>query len=181
MAGTGTPVGPFPPGADPEEYDRRRRRVLWSLPSGLYVLGSSAGGRRNLMTTNWAMQVATEPKLVAVSVEVAAYTHELVTQGGVFALSVMAREDRTVIRRFVKPIRPEDDTEPDHLAGFAVQRAATGAPILVVAAAWLDCAVTTVVPCGSHTVFVGEVRDCGETADMPDVLRMEDTRMNYGG
>ena len=56
MAGsTGEPVGPFPQGADPEEYDKLRRRVLWKMPSGLYVLGAGYGGRRNLMTLNWAI------------------------------------------------------------------------------------------------------------------------------
>ena len=32
-----------PEGRDPEEYDRMRRRVLWSLPTGLFVVGSRAG------------------------------------------------------------------------------------------------------------------------------------------
>src|SRR2546423_11735822 len=41
------PVGSFPPGTDPDEYDRLRRRVLWTMPSGLYVVGSRSGGRRN--------------------------------------------------------------------------------------------------------------------------------------
>jgi hypothetical protein len=55
MAGsTGEPVGPFPGGADPEEFDRLRRRVLWKMPSGLYLVGSRLGDRRNLMTLNWA-------------------------------------------------------------------------------------------------------------------------------
>lgn len=35
------PVPPFPEGADPDEYDRLRRRVLWTMPSGLYVVGST--------------------------------------------------------------------------------------------------------------------------------------------
>ena len=35
------PVPPFPEGADPDEYDRLRRRVLWKMPSGLYVVGST--------------------------------------------------------------------------------------------------------------------------------------------
>ena len=34
------PVGPFPDGADPEEYDRLRRRVMWTMPTGLFVIGS---------------------------------------------------------------------------------------------------------------------------------------------
>ena len=80
--GTG-PVGPFPPGVDDDdardEYDKRRRRVLWKMPSGLYVLGSTDGAdRRNGMTINWVTQVTFEPKLVAVSVEQTAFTHELV-------------------------------------------------------------------------------------------------------
>src|SRR5579871_4368123 len=108
-------VGPVPEGRDPEEYDRRRRRVLWSLPTGLYVLGSAAAGRRNLMTLNWAMQVATDPKLVAVSVEAAAVTHGLVEAGEAFALSILGREDRAIVRKFVKPV--DDDGDPGRLGG----------------------------------------------------------------
>ena len=178
----GSLVGPFPPGSDPEEYDRRRRRVLWSLPTGLYVLGSSAAGRRNLMTLNWAVQVATEPKLVAVSVETAAVTHGLVAEGGAFSLSILDREDRAAVRKFVKPL--DDTGEADSLAGFEVRTAVTGAPILAMSVAWLDCRVHHQSECGSHTVFFGEVVDCGEAAAAGaggGVLRMEDTRMNYGG
>ena len=47
------------------------------MPSGLYVLGTQGSGRRNLMTCNWATQVAVDPKLVAVSVEAAALSHAL--------------------------------------------------------------------------------------------------------
>ena len=174
-------TGPFPDGKDPDTYDRERRRILWSLPAGLYVLGSAAGGRRNLMTLNWAMQVATDPKLVAVSVEAAAVTHQLVSDSGVFSLNVIAREDRAIVRKFVKPL--QDEGTPDSLAGFAVRTASTGAPILDTALAWLDCEVRHNVPAGSHTLFVGEVVDCDsrEGSEDVDVLRMEDTRMSYGG
>jgi flavin reductase (DIM6/NTAB) family NADH-FMN oxidoreductase RutF len=55
--GTGA-IGPFPDGSDTdeqrEEYDKLRRRVLWTLPYGLYVVGSRAGDRRNFMTLNWS-------------------------------------------------------------------------------------------------------------------------------
>jgi flavin reductase (DIM6/NTAB) family NADH-FMN oxidoreductase RutF len=171
-------TGPVPAGADPDEYDRRRRRILWSLPTGLYVLGSRSGDRRNLMTINWVTQVATAPKLLAASVEKEAVTHQLVSQGGAFSVNVLDRRDRAVVRKFVKPL--EDGGDADQLAGFAVHRAATGAPILDLAVAWLDCQVHQAVDCGSHTLFLGEVLDCGGTG-AEEVLRMEDTRMNYGG
>ena len=175
------PVGPFPEGCDPDVYDRMRRRILWSMPSGLYVLGSRHLSRRNLMTLNWATQVANAPKLVAVSVERDALTNRLVRDGKCFSLNILARGDRATVRKFVKPL--DDDGTPGELAGFAVKTATTGAPLLERSAAWLDCRLYQVVDFASHSLFVGEVIDCGpsDLDDAVEVLRMEDTRMNYGG
>jgi flavin reductase (DIM6/NTAB) family NADH-FMN oxidoreductase RutF len=178
--GSSQPVGPFPAGVDPDAYDRRRRRILWSMPSGLYVLGTQAEGRRNLMTLNWATQVAVDPKLVAVSVETAAVTHRLLHEGRAFALSILPRSERSLVRKFVKPL--EDDGDPDSLAGHPLVRGLGGPPVLAVAAAWLRCDIRQEMTCGSHTIFVGEVVDCGgDPDDDLEVLRMEDTRMSYGG
>jgi flavin reductase (DIM6/NTAB) family NADH-FMN oxidoreductase RutF len=132
------------------------------------------------MTLNWATQVAVDPKLVAVSVEETAVSHGLLREGGVFALNILGREQRALVRKFVKPL--EDGGEARSLAGFPLRDDPTGAPVLADAAAWLVCAVRHELGCGSHTVFVGEVVDCGgEPADEFAPLRMEDTRMSYGG
>src|SRR5687768_8489519 len=101
-------VGPVPDGEDADEYDRRRRRVLWSMPSGLYVIGSRAGDRRNGMTANWVTQLSFSPKLVGVSVEKEALTHELITAGVSFSVNVVAREDRAIVRKFTKPVEVDD-------------------------------------------------------------------------
>jgi flavin reductase (DIM6/NTAB) family NADH-FMN oxidoreductase RutF len=179
------PLGPFPAHvADTDEgrdeYDRLRRRVLWTMPSGLYVVGSKAGDRRNGMTANWATQVSFDPKLLAISVERTALTRELIEAGRVFALSIIDREDRAIVRRFTKPV--EVDTVAETLNGFPYREGATGAPILTQAVAYVDCEVRQAVDCGDHTLFVGEVVDAGfGKAEDTTVLRMEDTRMNYGG
>ena len=78
------------------------------------------------------------------------------------------------MRKFVKPV--EDDGTLNGFVGV------TGAPILSQCVAWLDCEVRQSVETGGHTLFVGEVVDCGfEKDEGTPVLRMEDTRMNYGG
>jgi flavin reductase (DIM6/NTAB) family NADH-FMN oxidoreductase RutF len=198
-------VGPVPPGRDPDAYDRLRRRVLWSLPTGLYVVGTRAGSRRNLMTISWVTQVATRPKLVGIGVESAAVTHRLLTDGMVFALSLLPRSERALVRRFAKPVTDaevDEDTGAGTMQGQTVHAATTGAPVLDVASAWLDCEVRHVLGLGSHSLFVGEVVDCDVSAGDDDraetgsggdskngvsdphhleVLRVEDTRMNYGG
>ena len=174
------PVGPFPDGADPEEYDRLRRRVLWAMPSGLFIVGSRAGERRNGMTCNFVTQLGFDPKLLGVSVEKDAVTHELVADGGVFALCIVDREDRAIVRKFTKPV--EVDLEARTLNEFPFHDGATGAPILDQAVAFADCEVRSTVDVGSHTLFIGEVVDAGFQKDEDTaVLRMEDTRMNYGG
>ena len=173
-------VGPIPEGQDPEEYDKLRRRVLWSMPSGLYVIGSRDGDRRNGMTLNWATQLSSKPKLVGIAVEKPAFTHELIAAGRVFSLNVVDREDRAIVRKFTKPV--EVDSEARTLNGFPFHDGRTGAPILDQAVAFLDCEVRQDVDLGDHTLFVGEIVDAGfQKPEETDVLRMEDTRMNYGG
>jgi flavin reductase (DIM6/NTAB) family NADH-FMN oxidoreductase RutF len=174
------PVGPFPDGADPEEYDRLRRRVLWTMPSGLYIIGSRAGERRNGMTCNWATQLGFDPKLLAVSVEKEAFTHELIAEGGVFCLNIVDREDRAIVRKFTKPV--DVDTEARTLNGFAFHDGVSGAPVLDQAVAYVDCTVHSTVDAGSHSLFLGEIIDAAFQRDEETpVLRMEDTRMSYGG
>lgn len=194
-------VGPVPAGREPDEYDRQRRRVMWSMPNGLYVVGSRAGDRRNLMTISWVTQVATDPKLVGIGVETHSVTHRLLVDGGVFALSLLPRTERALVRRYAKPVTEaavDDVTGTGTMQGHGVHGASTGAPVLDAAVSWLDCEVRHLVALGSHGWFVGEVVDCGEAptgraggggddgeegAGDGDggVLRMEDTRMNYGG
>src|SRR5437867_11638045 len=129
-------VGPVPAGQDGEEYDKLRRRVLWKMPSGLYILGSRAGERRNGMTINWATQLSFDPKLVGVSVEREAYTHELISEGRVFSVCIVDREDRAIVRKFVKPV--EVDTSARTVNGFPFHDGLSGAPILDQAVAWVD-------------------------------------------
>src|SRR6266851_9347206 len=120
MATKTGPVGPFPDGIETdeqkEEYDKLRRRVLWAMPSGLYVVGSRDGDRRNLMTLNWATQVSSEPKLLGIGVEKEAFTHELIERGRVFSLCIVSREDRAIVRKFTKPV--ELDSAAMTLNGF---------------------------------------------------------------
>ena len=164
-----------------DAYDRLRRRVLWTMPYGLYVVGSRHGDRRNGMALNWATQVSFDPKLLGIGVEQEALTHELIQGSGVFTLCTVARDDRQIIRKFTKPV--EVDEAARTMNGFPYSDGPrTGAPVLDASPAYLECEVRQAVPTGHHTFFIGEIVNAVFQApeDTP-VLRMEDTRMNYGG
>ncbi len=103
------------------------------------------------MTTRWATQVSFEPKLVAVSVEREALTHTLIHDGGAFSLSILDREDRAIVRKFVKP--EEGGAGGSELSGFAFVERVTSAPILAQALAWVDYALRHEFDVGGHTLF----------------------------
>jgi flavin reductase (DIM6/NTAB) family NADH-FMN oxidoreductase RutF len=176
------PVPPFPSGTDPDEYDRLRRRVLWKMPSGLYVVGSTdKAERRNAMTLNWATQVSFDPKWIGIGVDHDAFTHELIESAGVFSLCLIDREDRAIVRKFTKPV--DVDLARQTLNGFAyLDGPVTGAPVLAQSVAYVECEVRRPVTIGNHTLFLGEIVNVAFLKDEEtEILRMEDTRMNYGG
>jgi flavin reductase (DIM6/NTAB) family NADH-FMN oxidoreductase RutF len=171
--------------ADETEFDHHRRRVLWALPSGLYLVGSRYEDAVNLMTANLVIQVCLEPKLVAVALERESVTVGLVSRGAAFSVSLLRRSDRDVVRRFVKPVR-EDAMVRDgegkvlSMAGHDVTEVGTGrVPVLAAAAGYLVCTLVRLEDLGSHVLCIGEVSDVG--GEPVEVLRMEDTRMHYGG
>ncbi len=188
-AADATPAAKTTPDAEvtaaADEFDRHRRRVLWALPTGLYLIGSRHGEEVNLMTANLVVQVCMEPKLVGVALEHDSITAGLVEAGGGFTISILARTERDVVRRFVKPVAGEHvERAPDGavlaLSGRPVTEVGPNRrPVLASAAGYLDCRLASATPLGSHTLCIGEVTEVG--GEPSEVLRMEDTRMHYGG
>ena len=133
------------------------------------------------MTANWVTQLAFAPKLLGVSIEQEALTHQYISATRCFSLSIIDREDRALVRKFTKPT--EADVAAQTINGVPYVERVTGAPIVGQALAFADCEVRDTLQVGGHTLFVGEVVDAGFLRDdeSTPVLRMEDTRMNYGG
>ena len=137
------------------------------------------------MTANLVVQVCLEPKLVAVALERESVTARLVAESGAFSVSVLHRADREVVRRFVKSVKDVErapDGRVTTLAGYAVTEVGEHrTPVLTAAAAYLLCNVRKRDELGSHTLFIGEVIEVSGEPSEVEVLRMEDTRMHYGG
>ena len=172
-----------------DEFDRQRRRVLWALPTGLYLIGSRHEDAVNLMTANLVVQVCLEPKLVAVALEAESVTADLVTRSGAFTVCLLARQDKDVVRRFVKPVSEVVRADGQgmrskgavvSMSGHEVREVGPArVPVLSAAIGYILCGVVRHEKLGSHTLFVGEVSEVG--GEPAEVLRMEDTRMHYGG
>lgn len=159
--------------------DETVNKVLWSIPNVLCLVGSASGDEWNGMTTSWVTQVSMEPVLVAIGVDAKAVSHRLITEGGGFTVNLWSRADTRTFVKFSKPATRDGNT----LNGRPVRPGLTGAPIFEEAVAYLDCRLWRTVDAGTHTVFLGEVIDCGfqNEGEDAEIARMEDTRMKYGG
>jgi flavin reductase (DIM6/NTAB) family NADH-FMN oxidoreductase RutF len=158
--------------------DETVNRVLWTIPNVLCLIGSSAGDEVNAMTASWVTQLAMEPVIVGASVDAASVTHRLIEASGAFSVNLWDRADTRVFVKFSKPAVHEAGM----LNGRAIRFGTTGVPIFEEALAFIECSVTRTIPLGSHTLFAGEVVDCGFQGDESrQPARIEDTRMHYGG
>jgi flavin reductase (DIM6/NTAB) family NADH-FMN oxidoreductase RutF len=152
-------------------------RVTWKIPNALALVGSRAGDERNAMTASWITQLAQEPVLIGVGIDVEAVTHRLIADGGSFTVNLWDAENTKVFVKFSKPAADDGST----LNGLPVRPASTGAPVFDEAVAWMDCAVRHRLDLGSHTLFVGEVVDAAINREDARVASLSDTRMKYGG
>jgi flavin reductase (DIM6/NTAB) family NADH-FMN oxidoreductase RutF len=146
-------------------------RALAEMPYGLYIVGSRSDEVPNGMMADWVMQVAFEPRLVAVSIENDAHTLANVNRSGVFSVNLLSADEFGLAAKFAQPYfgskvsgrgSPARDEVHHKLDGVRHEPGAhTGCPVLTDALAWLECHVRMTVPLGDHTLVIGRVVDGG--------------------
>ena len=124
-----------------------------ALVHGIYVVTTRLGEKINGMTAAWVSQVSLKPLLVMVSIAPPRYSHDLIKESGVLAVNVLTTEQVELGKRFGY----KSGRKVDKCAGLEWLTAATGAPILPQAYAYLDLKLVSTYPAGDHTLFVGEV------------------------
>jgi flavin reductase (DIM6/NTAB) family NADH-FMN oxidoreductase RutF len=133
---------------DPAEF----RRVLGHWVTGVAVVASrKADGAPCGLTANAVTSLSLDPPLILVCVDRSADSHDCIRDAGVFTVNVLGSASERLARRFAA----WDIT--DKFAGVAYRPAASGAPVLEDALAWVECRVRETFPGGDHTIFVGEV------------------------
>ena len=128
------------------------------LNHGPTVLVSSAhGGRRNVMAAAWSMPLDFDPPKVAVVIDKATLTRELVEASGEFVLNVPSRQQAALT--LAVGTKSGRDIDKFSLAGAnAVAAGAVGAPLVEGCLAWLECRVIVEPHIQqAYDLFLGEV------------------------
>lgn len=157
------------------------KEALNRMPYGFYGLTSRHGDDVNAMVANWIMQASFTPRLIAVGLQKKAYTHGVISAGGVFCVNMFNQEDQDAMLPFTKGRAKR----PDKMAEASFTPAPeTGCPILEGAAAYLECTVVQMVDVGGdHDVLIGEVVGGGvlKEGDVDDTLTLPHLGWSYAG
>ena len=140
------------------------RDALRNWASGVTVVTARAGDTMHGMTVSAFSSVSADPPLVLVCANRSSKTHEVIQQGGFFAVNILAKDQADISNTFSS--KKLEDRRFDHVAWELGQ---TGTPVIVGAVANLECEVVSAHAEGSHTIYIGRVK-ASRTTDAAPLL-----------
>lgn len=131
---------------------------------------TDSGGRPHGLTATSFSSVSWAPPMVLVCVAHSASAYRPFLRAEAFAVNILGEEQRELSARFAGPAE-------GRFEGVEWRPgAATGAPLIGGALAWLECRATHRVDAGDHTVFIGEVAAAASRDGQPLLYFQRDYR-----
>ena len=133
-------------------------KALYNITYGLYMLSVRANEQDNACIINTAVQVASDPLRIAISVNKGHHTHDMLMQSGRFNLSALTTSTPfSLFQRFGmqsgRSVKKFDGFEDAVRAENGILYLSSHANAL------LCCKVERTVDLGSHTMFIAELED----------------------
>ncbi|RPI93927.1 MAG: flavin reductase [Chloroflexi bacterium] len=130
------------------------RQAMRAWTTGVAIVTSIHEGQQYGMTVNSFTSISLEPPLVSVTLKQLTHTHDLVVKSGMFAVTILAAEQKELSDRFAGKL-------PDITDRFdGVQTEKLGPldpPVFKNGLAYFHCRVVSSMPVGENTLFVAEV------------------------
>ncbi|HET9914943.1 MAG TPA: flavin reductase family protein [Anaerolineales bacterium] len=135
---------------DPEKL----RHAMRAWTTGVAIVTSVHEGQQYGMTVNSFTSISLEPPLVSVTLKQLTHTHDLVVKSGMFAVTILAAEQKELSDRFAGKF----PNITDRFDGVQTERLAPmAAPVFKNGMAYFHCRVVNSIPVGENTLFVAEV------------------------
>ena len=135
------------------------KNALRGWASGVTIVTSRSGDKLHGMTVSAFSSVSADPPLVLICANRASTTHDVIGEGGVFAVNILAADQQDVSNVFASS--KHEDSRLDQVSWT---EGSTGAPLIDGALASLECEVASAHEEGSHTIYVGRVH-AAKTSD----------------
>lgn len=139
----------------PEEEIEDIIRVCWKVSYGLYLVSSIKSDKINGQICNTLFQITSDPPRMAIGINHQNLTHEFIEASGVFAASILGKNDHRIVRRFGY----RSGRDFDKFKGIPIKQGRTGCPIFEGAIGYIECAIIKdmTIDAGTHSIFVGDI------------------------
>lgn len=141
--------------------------AMRALPGSVSVITVGDGSDVNGMTVSSVSSFSVDPPTMLVSINRHASSYPMLVRTGVFGINILAAGQRDVAERFSGR---DGLTGVDRFANANWRTGATGVPLLIGAAAALDCTVEDIFEKHSHAVIIGRVVSVGSEAALGATL-----------
>lgn len=128
--------------------DAQFKLAMSHFASGVTIVTTEHDGKPYGMTVASFASLSLHPPLVLVCIEKSVKTHDAIAAAGKFGVSILKKDQADVSGRFASK-------SDDKFSGVDVVNASV--PLIANALTALECKVTSQLPGGDHTIFVGEV------------------------
>ncbi|MCK4349847.1 MAG: flavin reductase family protein [Candidatus Krumholzibacteria bacterium] len=145
----------------------------------VWVIGSyDVDGKPNMMTASWGGICCSDPASVTVSIRESRYSYINIMTSRAFTVNIPSKEFAAETA-FFGTVSGRDVDKLAATGLTAVKGDHVNAPYLAEFPLVVECKVSTMVPVGSHTMFIGEIVDIKadesilDENGMPDPLKLK--------
>jgi flavin reductase (DIM6/NTAB) family NADH-FMN oxidoreductase RutF/DNA-binding GntR family transcriptional regulator len=132
---------------DPQHF----RHVVGHLASGVTVITTQEQGTGFGMTASSVTSLSLDPPMMLACLNRATPTTRAVSRSGRFAVNVLGQGHAHLAQQFAVP-------SEDKFRGVELLEGAHGVPLLAGALAHIECEVAEEITGGTHSIFLGQVR-----------------------
>ena len=133
-------------------------KAMFKLSYGLFVLTAKRDDKDNGCITNTAIQVTSEPNQIAVAINKANYTHDMVMDTKKFNVSILS--EKASFDTF-KHFGFQSGRDIDKFDGYSTCKRSSNGLMYVTEGtnAYISVDVEQMIDLGTHTLFIGAVTD----------------------
>lgn len=126
--------------------------AVGKIPSGLFIVTSNHGGKREGYLGSWIQQASFSPLLIQISIRPGRPCYEAIKASGRFCVNVIGQKNGGVMKPFWNP-----DGNPDPFSGLDFTETPLGNIVLKNALAAMECEVRASINPGDHEILFAEV------------------------
>ncbi|PIK14967.1 flavin reductase family protein [Halobacteriovorax sp. JY17] len=128
-------------------------KAIGHIPSGLFIVATNDGGRKDGYLASWVQQVSFEPLLISIAINKGRPGYEAIMSGKTFTVNVVGEHEMGYLKYFWSGYDPSDS--PFDKIDCSLSE--SGGVILKDAKSVLECRLKSTVNPGDHEIIIAEV------------------------